>query len=689
MKKIFVLFQLLCYSLLINGEIIEVNGINYELNQKDESAKVVSNPYYYSGDIVIPEIIQFSGKYYYVTSIAGGEDDDYPYHGGAFEDCINLTSIIIPKTITRIGMAAFRGCTSLKSVYISDLEAWCNIYFQLQTSRWVPLVVETNPLYYAHNLYLNGEIISDLVIPENIKVIRRGAFEGGNFKSVTFHKEVETLWDFAFYECNNLTNIYNYSPGIKFENDFYLTFFSNLQATTLHIRKRYEEYYQNSYAYYHESRFRWTDFGKIEYLDGIDYQLTYNVDDEEYKKVWYEEGEPITPEVEPEKDGYKFSGWKDLPETMPNHDITVRGTFSPNIYKLTYIVDEKEYKVCELKCDSVITPESEPTRKGMTFSGWSVIPKTMPAKDITITGTFSWSKLTKDNVVYEVADTLQNYCKVIGNDNASGEVKIDSVEIDGCYYQPMQIVDKAFYGCKDINKIEISKTVTAIGERSFANIDKLTDVMCWVEEVPTTDRTAFENSYIDYVTLHVPYGSISKYKDAAPWKNFKEVVAIQGIEPQEKCVTPTVNYKDGKLVFECETDGAECVTTITSADVDTHYGNEVAISYIYNISTYAKADGYANSEVVTAMLVWIEKDDTTTGLNEEIEAKAILVQAHEGTIWISGAEQGTLIEVFDIGGTRIANIKSQQGTVQIETMLNIGDIAIVKIGKRTIKMVMK
>ena len=52
MKKIFVLFQLLCYSLLINGEIIEVNGINYELNQKDESAKVVSNPYYYSGDII-------------------------------------------------------------------------------------------------------------------------------------------------------------------------------------------------------------------------------------------------------------------------------------------------------------------------------------------------------------------------------------------------------------------------------------------------------------------------------------------------------------------------------------------------------------------------------------------------------------------------------------------------------------
>lgn len=358
-------------------------------------------------------------------------------------------------------------------------------------------------------------------------------------------------------------------------------------------------------------------------------------------------------------------------------------------FELTYYVDGEIYKNYKHKYEDTIIPEAEPIKKGMSFSGWSEIPPQMPAHDVTVTGTFSWSKLTKGNVVYEVTDTLNNSCRVIGNDNASGEIKIDSVEIDGYYYQPTEIANKAFYGCKAITKIGIPKTVVTIGERAFANIDKLTDITIWAEEVPTTDRTAFENSYIDYVTLHVPANSIDKYKSTAPWSGFKEIVAIEGTEPQEKCATPTIDYKDGKLVFECETDGAECITTITSADVDTHYGNVVEISYTYNISTYAKAEGYANSDLVTAMLVWIEQDETISVLNEEIEAKAVLVQAHDGTIWISGIELGTVIEVYNVAGAKIASINAQQGTTQITTTLNAGDIAIVKIGNRTVKVLMR
>lgn len=90
------------------------------------------------------------------------------------------------------------------------------------------------------------------------------------------------------------------------------------------------------------------------------------------------------------------------------------------------------------------------------------------------------------------------------------------------------IAVRAFYGCKDVTSIEIPATITNIGERAFAKIDKLTDVTITAEDVPTTDRTAFENSYIDYVTLHVPAGSVEKYKAAGPWKNFKEIIPIEG-----------------------------------------------------------------------------------------------------------------------------------------------------------------
>lgn len=58
------------------------------------------------------------------------------------------------------------------------------------------------------------------------------------------------------------------------------------------------------------------------------YNLIYMVDGEEYKTVQLAEGDAITPEANPTKDGYTFSGWSEIPSTMPAHDVTVTGTFT-------------------------------------------------------------------------------------------------------------------------------------------------------------------------------------------------------------------------------------------------------------------------------------------------------------------------------------------------------------------------
>ena len=58
------------------------------------------------------------------------------------------------------------------------------------------------------------------------------------------------------------------------------------------------------------------------------YNLIYMVDGEEYKTVQLAEGETITPEANPTKDGYTFSGWSEIPTTMPAHDVTITGTFT-------------------------------------------------------------------------------------------------------------------------------------------------------------------------------------------------------------------------------------------------------------------------------------------------------------------------------------------------------------------------
>jgi hypothetical protein len=55
------------------------------------------------------------------------------------------------------------------------------------------------------------------------------------------------------------------------------------------------------------------------------------VDGEEYKTVEIEYGAEITPEDEPEKEGYTFKGWNEIPETMPANDVTVTGIYEKNL----------------------------------------------------------------------------------------------------------------------------------------------------------------------------------------------------------------------------------------------------------------------------------------------------------------------------------------------------------------------
>ncbi|MBP5647547.1 MAG: InlB B-repeat-containing protein, partial [Bacteroidaceae bacterium] len=129
------------------------------------------------------------------------------------------------------------------------------------------------------------------------------------------------------------------------------------------------------------------------------YQLVYKVDGAEFKTLTLDYGTEITPESAPTKEGYTFSGWSSIPETMPANDIEITGAFSINSYKLTYVVDGSEYKTYAVEFGSTITAEPAPTKEGFTFSGWSEIPETMPANDVEVTGTFG---LNTYSLVYKI-----------------------------------------------------------------------------------------------------------------------------------------------------------------------------------------------------------------------------------------------------------------------------------------------
>ncbi len=123
----------------------------------------------------------------------------------AFDGCTSLTRITIPGSITEIG-SAFYGCTSLTDVnYLGTIEQWCSIIYSYDNEYYE--MNSSNPLSYGANLYFNGTLASNLVIPDTVTRIASYAFFGASIESITIPSSVISIGMYAFYGCKSLTVI--------------------------------------------------------------------------------------------------------------------------------------------------------------------------------------------------------------------------------------------------------------------------------------------------------------------------------------------------------------------------------------------------------------------------------------------------------------------------------------------------
>ena len=123
----------------------------------------------------------------------------------AFTDCGGLESVTIPTTLKTVEIYAFYHCASIKAVHISSLAAWCDITFQSNVS---------NPLSYAEWLYLNGEQVTNVSVPQGCLNVRSFAFYNyDKLESVILPASVTEIGNYTFTNCSAIKELY-FGSGI-------------------------------------------------------------------------------------------------------------------------------------------------------------------------------------------------------------------------------------------------------------------------------------------------------------------------------------------------------------------------------------------------------------------------------------------------------------------------------------------
>ena len=284
-------------------------------------------------------------------------------------------------------------------------------------------------------------------------------------------------------------------------------------------------------------------------------------------------GTPITAPDNPTRKGYTFKGWdKEIPETMPAENITVKAQWEINQYTITFDTNGgSEIAPITQDYGTEITAPDTPTRKGYTFKGWDKeIPETMPAENITITARWRDTEKPTGEIIIGT-----NKWNEFLNELTFGiffkdtqEVTINAVDNSGVVFVSYLVTDK------ELSEAELNSLVFRAYEEPFS-IDPNGEYIIYVMLVDENINITYLRS--DRLTLDNIQPVISGIEDGKTYceaqtvtvdEKYVDTVTVNGtvvtLDADGGFVLPPTNGKQKIVVTDKAGNNAEMTVTVNN-----------------------------------------------------------------------------------------------------------------------------